>query len=341
MTALLLQMQEYYANSNIHAFKESLYRMRDPNTVDQDDCNLLHFLTKQDREESLAYIRTVLNHPNFDINHQDSYGYTPFAYACFHGHPGIVDCFLNHPNVEVNKKIYLGFSPLILACLRGWTTIVAALLKNPKVNVHCIVDPAHPSPSHTAFVIACNRGNLTMVDIFLKSDRIDVNHNYPLTGLMYALHDHHRPMLERLLKEPRVNVQQLIRKTPKNTEISDCTAFLLACVSGFTDGVILFLQSGRITAQELKTGYRLAKKKDDHSVVELLTPCLNDLKHYKIQHSLQEEWLISAADGDLETVKAMVARAQKQSKRMHLPGSMPGVTGHTSIFKVPYDGPSV
>ena len=121
-------------------------------------------------DHAVDVIRSLMSHPEIDVNLPSDTSATPLHMACFRGneklvsfllkhpridpsvvsaqgneairmavqqdHANVVRIMLSHPSVCVNKCDSMGQSHLGYAVYRGFTTVVAALLEQPDIDIH-------------------------------------------------------------------------------------------------------------------------------------------------------------------------------------------------------------
>jgi len=85
--------------------------------LDDDGFTLLHHACKAS-DHCSPMIPLLLAHPDIDVNLKDSYGWTPFWYACC-GLPSCVREMLKDPRVKVNEPNNSGQTPLWCAAYNG------------------------------------------------------------------------------------------------------------------------------------------------------------------------------------------------------------------------------
>jgi ankyrin repeat protein len=71
-----------------------------------------------------------------DVNAEDREGCTPFFWACYKGHRGVVREFLTCERVDPNVKGAHGNTALIWACLWGRVDVVRELLECDRVDAN-------------------------------------------------------------------------------------------------------------------------------------------------------------------------------------------------------------
>ena len=131
-------------------------------------------------DHAVDVIRSLMSHPEIDVNLPSDTSATPLHMACFRGneklvsfllkhpridpsvvsaqgneairmavqqdHANVVRIMLSHPSVCVNKCDSMGQSHLGYAVYRGFTTVVAALLEQPDIDIHSPLSFAQLTP---------------------------------------------------------------------------------------------------------------------------------------------------------------------------------------------------
>lgn len=134
-------------------------------------------------ETTLALVKSLLSHPNIDINAANAKGETPFYLACKAGHLGVVRELLkfrksvssssspaeaanddDNDKVNVNKATTTGATPFFEACKQGNLALVELLMKEvPEIDVN------QPLQSgRTPFHVACEKGCVEVVKYLLQ-----------------------------------------------------------------------------------------------------------------------------------------------------------------------------
>jgi len=130
-------------------------------------------------DHAVAVIRSLLSHPNINVNTPSDTSATPLHLACFQGNDKLVSLLLEHPHidptavssmgneplrmavqqdhahivrlilayrpsVDINKSDHFGQTHLGHAIVNGFHTVCAALLERPDIDVHSPVPPFAP-----------------------------------------------------------------------------------------------------------------------------------------------------------------------------------------------------
>lgn len=73
-------------------------------------------------------VRSLLSHPNIDVNLRSSYGPTPLLLAALAGHEKVVRLLLENPKTDCNIPGSNSRTPLYFACEKGFTELVKVLV---------------------------------------------------------------------------------------------------------------------------------------------------------------------------------------------------------------------
>jgi len=75
------------------------------------------------------------DHPEINVNWQDTSQWTPLHIASNNGHDEVVKLLLAHPDIDVNMKNKYGDTPLHVGCEWSKVPAVQSLLKDPRVDI--------------------------------------------------------------------------------------------------------------------------------------------------------------------------------------------------------------
>ena len=82
-------------------------------------------------------VRLLLEHPDIDVNAQDSDGDTALLRAALMGNADAAELLLEHPDIDPNARdAAFGATALMWACLHGRVEVVKLLLEHPDIDVN-------------------------------------------------------------------------------------------------------------------------------------------------------------------------------------------------------------
>jgi ankyrin repeat protein len=121
----------------------------------------------------LQTVCKLMEDESVDVNLSDWVGHTPLFFACRNNKLSVVRTLLKHPNIDVNNrndKEYCDRFPLYEASKLGHVDVVRELLTSEKLDVN-----ARNSNELTAFIIACSSNEIEVVRELIQHNKIDVN----------------------------------------------------------------------------------------------------------------------------------------------------------------------
>lgn len=133
------------------------------------------------QRDSPDILRTLLQHPEIQVNLQDSDGYTALSLAVINESPLSVEALLEIAEIKANLvDRWAGRSALHIAAVRDNSEMVRRLLEGD-------IDPTlkDRQGSRTAIHHAVDRGHLLVVETMMKYDQVD----------LYCLDDNHRGLV--------------------------------------------------------------------------------------------------------------------------------------------------
>lgn len=119
------------------------------------------------KNNNITHFRELMDqYDDFDIDSQNSTGWSALHYACIFGFSEIALDLITKYKANVNIKNTDEWTPLHLAAFKGHQEIVKILLSSPETDINCNV-PSIGTPLHCA----CKKNNLQVVSILLfKAD---------------------------------------------------------------------------------------------------------------------------------------------------------------------------
>ena len=179
------------------------------NTQDDNGMNVLIWALKLNEMELVTSILVDQDHPEIDVNLQNSGGETALMNASALGQTEIVRMLLERPEIDVNLQNPRGDTALMRASQFGRTEIVKGLLERPEILVNL-----QDSGGWTALIRASANGRTEIVQMLLERPEIDVNlqNRWGRTALMWASQYANKSesgnsskILELLLQRPEID----------------------------------------------------------------------------------------------------------------------------------------
>jgi ankyrin repeat protein len=142
---------------------------------------------KEDPQEAINHVKSLLEDPKCNVNSQDEDGYTALHLGCRDGSELIVKMLLGHPNIDVNIKDVFGLTPLCHAYGVN-LKIFAMLLEHSDVDVNA------------------DEGNgFTLLHLASYEDDACMEHFEPILSVSYK-NVNTEKCLRMLLRHPAINV---------------------------------------------------------------------------------------------------------------------------------------
>jgi len=118
-----------------------------------------------------------MDHPEVDINLENSIGVTPFNSAAYMGRLDCLKLLLQNPNCNFNKPNKKGSTPIHRAAFAGHHECLHLILSSAPIDRLDINKTNHTgmSPLHSAVLRDVNGSHIECVRLLLASPEIDVN----------------------------------------------------------------------------------------------------------------------------------------------------------------------
>ena len=175
-------------------------------------------------EKSTAEVIDVLIQYGADINKKHN-GMTPLMVACKRGHYGIVQHLLQKPSIDIDAVGYKGKHALHFAVFTSSKIVTALVTKgaNPNIMDESGWTPLYHAIRHSNIDVvlallqsvrklivplwlACEKSTTEVVDVLIQYGA-DVNSKYNgITPLMVACRRKHYEIVQRLLQEPKIDI---------------------------------------------------------------------------------------------------------------------------------------
>jgi len=180
----------------------------------------LHELCKKgDIELIKKYITNLNSNTNLNVNEKDNLSYTPFHWACRHGHIDVVRLLMVTQNFNsLNEKNNFGVSPFHWACSKGHTEIVELLIKMDGFSSLNEKD----NHNNTSFLLVCENGHKEIVELLIKTNgfsSLNEKDNFGSTPFLLACANSHEEIVQELLKCRNIIVPDIIET--KDTKIKE------------------------------------------------------------------------------------------------------------------------
>ena len=197
-------------------------------------------------------IRLLSTHPDLDVNHAPTAGFTPLHNAVMRGHHAVVKFLLQHPQVNLNATDSVLKTPLLRACQRRQLEIVKLLANHPRVDVN-LPDRLNATPLwHVCFnpciqavkiLLACGKDLDLTVAALMDDQGVDTETRATTLEVAKASEADIAALLERFMADPALVRHEL------RTSLQDPRALLVNLYS-----LLVFLSDGLLHLDPAKKG---------------------------------------------------------------------------------------
>jgi hypothetical protein len=96
---------------------------------------MLMIAAKDLTQTGVENLKTLLSHPDIDVNQYEKYGYSALHFASMVGNKDGVESLLGHKDIDINNENGMRQTPLMLAVDKNQTEIVMMLLDHPEIDL--------------------------------------------------------------------------------------------------------------------------------------------------------------------------------------------------------------
>ena len=188
------------------------------------------------RNGSVAYVETLVDRKDINVNQADNNGATPLHIASRNGHADVVRLLLTRNNIQINQANDDGETPLLIACKEGNVDIARLLLARNNIQIN-----QAKKGGWTPLSTACYFGHADVVRLLLDNKDIQTNQadEKGTTPLWITCQEGHVDVARLLLARNEIQIN-------KAEEENGMTPLLIACRYGHVGVVRLLLDRKEI-----------------------------------------------------------------------------------------------